>query len=454
MSLVDSPSASLNRLIQYPMEDLDKEYKSWLDLDDMFNQATLAKTILALANHGGGYVVVGFEEQDDKQLVIQEPNPEYLLNFNQDVVNEIVEKYADPSFHCTVHQIESEEKDGYYPVIVVPGPHIVPIRAKKGGPNNQQVKRDSYYIRRPGPISEPPQTGREWDELLRRCIIASKNELLDSIRIILSGDVDEAEQDFEELNKWITNLFKTWHIKNQQKVESGESDRYKYGVQYDGYRIIGAFEEPSRIQLLTYLRDIDSFGTVFPMWMVLYDPDFSPYVIENEIEAWNYQNRLPNGAHSEYWRVSLKGMLFSLRGYFEDIPHSDNIYLGTLIHEVNPIFTVGMTLIHSYRLMEKLGCENCEVEYIFTWTGLRDRTIATDRDHLFGGDYPIFRTQVYKSHDDTILTAAKIKQSVLIENLQEHVYKLTKNLYDSFGFYEVSKKLIEEKVNLMLNKPR
>ena len=109
MSLVDSPSASLSRLIQYPIEDLDKEYKSWLDLDDGHNQAILAKAILALANHGGGYVVVGFEERSDKKLVIQDPNPEYLLNFNQDVVNEIVEKYEDPSFHCRVHQIEAEE---------------------------------------------------------------------------------------------------------------------------------------------------------------------------------------------------------------------------------------------------------------------------------------------------------------------------------------------------------
>lgn len=454
MSLADRPSESLKRLILYPKEDLDKEYKSWLNLLDNYHQAVLAKAILALANHGGGYVVVGFEEQDDKKLVIQEPNPGCLTNINQDAVNEIVEKFADPSFHCAVYHIESEEKDGLYPVIVVPGPHIVPIRAKRGGPENQHVKNHSYYIRRPGPISEPPQTGKEWDELLRRCIVASRNDLLDSIRMILSGDTEEAESDFEVLNKWFMELHETWNKKNQQKVERGESDRYKYGVQYGGYRIIGTFEEPGRRDLLTYLNDIDNFGTVFPMWMFLNNPDFSPYAIDDEIEAWNFQDRLPNGAHSEYWRASPKGMCFSLRGYFEDIQHPDNMPIGTLMRDVTPIFTVGMTLIHSYRLMEKLGCENGEVEYLFTWTGLKDRTIIRDQGQLFGLDYPLFRTQGYKSHGDTISTSAKIKQSILMENLQEHVYKITRNLYESFGFYEVSKKLIEQKVNQLLNKPQ
>lgn len=40
-------------------EDLDFEVKNWLNLRDSNDQATFAKAVLALANHGGGFVVLG-----------------------------------------------------------------------------------------------------------------------------------------------------------------------------------------------------------------------------------------------------------------------------------------------------------------------------------------------------------------------------------------------------------
>ena len=50
------------RCIANPAEDLDAEYKGWLDLRKEPDRANLAKAVIALANHGGGVVVLGFEE--------------------------------------------------------------------------------------------------------------------------------------------------------------------------------------------------------------------------------------------------------------------------------------------------------------------------------------------------------------------------------------------------------
>jgi predicted HTH transcriptional regulator len=52
-------------LVDTPNETLEVEYKSWLDLDDNETRADLARHIAAIANHGGGYIVFGF---DDKTL--------------------------------------------------------------------------------------------------------------------------------------------------------------------------------------------------------------------------------------------------------------------------------------------------------------------------------------------------------------------------------------------------
>ena len=53
----------LQPLIIEPREALEYEYKDWLDLTSNEHKATLAKAAIALANHGGGYIVIGFKEQ-------------------------------------------------------------------------------------------------------------------------------------------------------------------------------------------------------------------------------------------------------------------------------------------------------------------------------------------------------------------------------------------------------
>ncbi len=53
-------------LLREPRETLEVELKNWLDIvGSNEHKATLAKELIALANHGGGYVVFGFDETGD-----------------------------------------------------------------------------------------------------------------------------------------------------------------------------------------------------------------------------------------------------------------------------------------------------------------------------------------------------------------------------------------------------
>ena len=83
-------------------EDLDLEVKNWLDLKgDNNDKATFAKAALALANHGGGFIVLGFEETGEGMAEVAN-RPATLDRYNQDLVNGIVRNYCDPSFHCVI----------------------------------------------------------------------------------------------------------------------------------------------------------------------------------------------------------------------------------------------------------------------------------------------------------------------------------------------------------------
>jgi predicted HTH transcriptional regulator len=53
-------------LINNLHENLEVEVKNWLNgLQSNDEKATLAKEIIALANHGGGYIFIGFEDEGD-----------------------------------------------------------------------------------------------------------------------------------------------------------------------------------------------------------------------------------------------------------------------------------------------------------------------------------------------------------------------------------------------------
>jgi predicted HTH transcriptional regulator len=145
-----------------PHETLEVEHKEWIDIvGNNDHKAILAKALIALANHGGGFVILGLSQT--QQGVVAAPNrPPDLTGYTPDTVNSIVNAYAEPTFHCDLNVVERPDGQSY-PVVSVPGGHRVPIKAKRDGPNGQTVKQNTYYVRRPGPQSEGPQNGREWD---------------------------------------------------------------------------------------------------------------------------------------------------------------------------------------------------------------------------------------------------------------------------------------------------
>ncbi len=164
----------LERLILEPIETLEVEYKGWLDLHGKPHKAKLAKELIALANHGGGHVVLGFSDPDMSPL----PMPDNYNYVTTDYINGIVAAYAEPPFHCELMLVIN------HVVISVKAGATVPIRSKKGSENDEIIK-DCYYIRRPGPNSEPPQSGFEWEMLLRRCISNRDEELKILVRRIV-----------------------------------------------------------------------------------------------------------------------------------------------------------------------------------------------------------------------------------------------------------------------------
>src|SRR4051794_4651803 len=94
-------TAELQALLQFPNEKLTIEYKGWLDLSDNAGKATLAKAAIALANEGGGVIVIGMREDNQQGRVLgSQPRPTTLAPYSQDDINAAINRYADPKIHC------------------------------------------------------------------------------------------------------------------------------------------------------------------------------------------------------------------------------------------------------------------------------------------------------------------------------------------------------------------
>jgi predicted HTH transcriptional regulator len=73
-----------------PHETLEVEHKEWIDIvRNNDHKAILAKALIALANHGGGFVILGLSQT--QQGVVAAPNrPPDLTGYTPDTVNSVV----------------------------------------------------------------------------------------------------------------------------------------------------------------------------------------------------------------------------------------------------------------------------------------------------------------------------------------------------------------------------
>jgi hypothetical protein len=247
---MDFDSPRLLELLRTPAEALAFEIKEWLNLGDNAHKARLAQAIIALANHGGGTVLIGYAEQGNGSFMPAEPRPTDLSGYTTDVVNEISRAYLNPPVHCDVRHVAHPVTGVLFPVINVPGGHTIPIMAKRGGPQGQSaLQAGRTYIRRVGPSSEEPQSPEEWRTLLDRCVRAGREEVVDRIRLIVAGEpIARAEATSnDDLDAWIQESSARW-LSLVRELPATHPARFPLGYYRFAYQLRGRFDQPSLLR--------------------------------------------------------------------------------------------------------------------------------------------------------------------------------------------------------------
>ena len=444
-----SDNKYISELVREPREALDIEVKNWLDLTDNGVRAALAKEIIALANHGGGYIVIGFNEQDDGTFEPDLKQPRSMSAWAQDQVQSIVAKYIDPGIQCRVPHHLSPETGMTHPVIIVPGGHRMPIRAKAASPDGKKLFPHRTYIRRPGPSSEEPQTAEEWDRLLERCLQNRKAELLDAMRSIMEGRLPPVEPPtppreatFDAFCKDADARWKG-HI---AALPTGAPPRFEHGYYDLAVDINGEFERVSLSKLRQIVQTEVRNHSGWPPFLTIHRPPHIPSPVDGTVECWigpEPDGSFDKPSHHDFWRVSPDGFLFTRRGYQED----NGLYEmtpGKSLDITTPTWRLGEAVMEASYIARALKAESASLVCRCTWTGLAGRSLVSNgnQNRSIWNNYTA--TQAIFNTTETITVES------LPGALPELVFAVLEPLYELFDFFQLPKQLVSEELARLL----
>ena len=447
----------LSDLLLDPQEDLDLEVKNWLDLEaSPRDKATFAKAAIALANHGGGRIVLGFQETGGRME--EAPNrPATLDTYSQDVLNGIVHKYCDPTFHCSV-QLVTDPDGALFPIVTIPGGHRVPIRARRAGPEGKVLEADAIYVRKPGPKSEPPRNGQEWESLLSRCQWNRRDELLGNIRHLLMGTtrLEEPAKNDQRLDGWIATCFDRW-TSLIEDLPAGVGPRFPHGYCNLAYEIVGDVREITLAQLPSVLRSSEVHYTGWPPFWYPTRGGIEPYPMEGVVECWLGRGTQGNvnerdAGYSDFWRISPDGLAYLLRGYLEDgqqVPgsHAGISAPGQALDVTIPVWCVGETLLQAERLASNLFAGPTTIRFTATYTGLHGRSLVS-----LSGSRAMWDHRISRQSEVSLRT--HVESKMLGPNLPEVVHEFLCPLYALFDFFELPLKLVADELAHMRRQGR
>ena len=425
----------LERYIVNPIEDLDAEYKDWLDLRKESDRATLAKAVIALANHGGGVIVLGFDELPTG--LMPRPKSAEIPDVTQDAVNSAVRRYAEPELHCQVHHVKHPDVGSVHPVIRVPG-GVVPVMSTRvqseGGLGQHKV-----YVRKPGPRSEEPQTAEEWRTLLDRCVRARREDMLDSIRGIVLGQVGatNALNASDELADFVESSRNRWN----ELVEGGPVDapfrfpkgRYEFAMALSNVQSTVSLAELKN--KLAVAQRVRTSG--WPPFLDIGYEQLNPYPHSDCIEAWLGRpfpgNIYNDPAHADFWRASIAGQLYVVRGYGED-----DVEKTTSIHrDAGTILAVDISVIRVWeclRFAAEFSKTFADVEEIVVqclYTGLTGR-------FLLDSVSPGFSIRRGVSQINEVRLTGRFTLQQMEDNMPEVLQNLMAPLFEHFDFFRLT----------------
>jgi hypothetical protein len=430
-----------NLLAEEPQETLSAEYKSWLDLGDTRGRATLAKAAIALANHGGGIIVLGMRAQESQGPLESVPRPAEIDRYTQDDINQAINRFADPEFHCELSFAGHPVTNIEHAFVSVPGDITVPVMSRRDCDGVISARR--CYVRKPGPRSEEPFDAQEWRALLDRCVRAGREGMLDSIRAIVQGRAGSVPQRaVGDALKVFTEAARARLADLTAIFPADDPAKFPHGHYEMGFEILAAKPLPNLAEMRRAMQQAGAIKhTGWGPFVQLTRSEYEPRIVAGAIEAWlgRHAERVlgRDPSHCDFWRADAAGRVVQMRGYDEDAAPGREP--GQWFDVTLPVWRVGEAILYIGRLSELFG-ENLSFLVRCRYTGLQGRVLTSLEGRRMMWDER-------RCADNEVTLERQITRAQARDNLVEVLHGLLSPLYERFGFFELSEKLVAEEVD-------
>jgi len=454
----------VEELVNRPSESLSVELKRWIDPDQPRGISKIVRASLALWNHGGGYLVIGF---DDRSLNPDADNaPEDVqAKFHIDKIQGLVSKYSSEPFEIS---IEFPERDGQlYPVISIPSGVKTPAAAKRDLElgDEKLIKVDDVYIRTLLANNTPSTARAKWNDwpkivevcfdnreadigrFLRRHLSGISSEVIQSIA---SNIVHEPEPTSEEaLVRLVQDgVLGFESAKNERGVELSDHGSWEVGL-----RIIG--EVPEHTANQNFLSLIDSCNpsyTGWPIWLVsrgFTDTSARPHVINGRWEALIATDNNGRIDHLDFLRFDPGGCFYLYRGLEDDYSRFERAPEPLTALEFGlPVIRVAETIAVGIAIAKAMGCDidATQLDFIFRWRKLNGRELAAWAHP--GRDIRPGRI----AYQDEVTSIVNIPLDIPLSAIGGVVGQVVRPLFEVFDGFELGDVIVEELTNNLLER--
>jgi len=424
-----------------PKETLDFEVKRWLDWSDPESPGIVAKALIALENHGGGFLLFGYMEDAGKNLVPDPGRPADLSPYLSDAINSIVRRRAEPVFPVEVTLQTHPESSEQYPLVRIDGRSKVPVRSASATPGGS-LKNNTYYVRGAGPESRSPESGAEWDALIRRVVLNQRDEIVSVLRSFQGVGQDSAgfvvQSEEASLLAFKQASLTLWKGLNEG-LPATHPARITQGHYIFSARIVGSPKEVGEREILASIERAHRY-TGWPMFVALHQPETKPALVEGALQAWLAKTKAPDVGHADFWRIRADGYFFSLRGYQEDA--MNDVVPGTLFEATLPMWRLGEFLLRVTELGAVMFDGEFDVVVECEWNGLNGRSLYNQSDRWF------VHGQMSASAD-SVASSGRFTRAAIHDLLPDVVKALTLGLYKHFDLFEPSNAMYADELGRM-----
>jgi len=434
----------LDQLLSNPareIERLDVEIKGLEALNAKTEYgAKIAKAIMALGNHGGGTLVVGFR----RPATTYEEDPEsseVLATWEKTRLHDLLGRFMDP-----VPEVDLSIEPGKlssHPVLSVPSHGSRPFVCIRG---NAVTRKGAVYIRKPGPKSEEPFGAEEWRDLIHRCVLARREEIGSMFRNIL---MPPSIAVFTEVGSKappipVENQVKEADALFLQKLSSSSLASQEFGRWAIAYQVLPQARGITLRRLHSVLESAQGRETGWPIGVVMQREDLRPKTGPQMLEAWLLVQRR-SAIDLDYWLAKPTGFFYHTRAFREDLRNGNKT---PVLEWIRPVWVMGEGILHAMRFARGFGPAVDSIRFFARYQGLEGRVLWNSRIDIEG---PF---EEYTCHVDEWSREIEVPADLEVETLPDVVHSLLDPLYEQFDLFEMPRHVYNRELDKMLGRGR